>query len=49
MRVHKEGFDALSQYRIDEITNEYFDLDADLKEMLKQLRKSPSNHLMTLP
>ena len=46
MRVHKEGFDALSQYRIDEITNGYCDLDVGLKAMLNQLRKSPSNQLV---
>ena len=41
MRIHKEGFDALSQVRISELTEQYTRLDADLLENLKTLRRNP--------
>ena len=46
MRITKEGFDALSQMRISEITNEYTLLDDELIENLKTLRKDPSNSIV---
>ena len=45
MRIHKEGFDALAQHRIDNMTSNYENLDKKLLENLKQLRLSPSSHI----
>ena len=47
MRIHKEGFDALSQYRIEEITSCYKDIEPNFMNKLKQLRRKPSNLLVT--
>ena len=41
MRVHKEGFDALAQYKIENLTDNYKNIDENLLNMLKQLRLSP--------
>ena len=46
MRIHKEGFDALAQHRIDNMTSNYENLDKKLLENLKQLRLSPSSHII---
>ena len=46
MRVHKEGFDALCQYRFDEITGDYKNINPNLLEKLKELRKNPSISLV---
>ena len=43
MRLHKEGFDALVQTRIEELTNNFDDIDHDLLMKLITLRQSPSS------
>ena len=43
MRIHKEGFDALSQIRFAELTDQYSQLDEELLGNLKELRRNPSN------
>ena len=42
MRLHKEGFDALVQYRTEQITEKYTKVDTDLLKNLKELRRQPS-------
>ena len=42
MRLHKEGFDALVQYRTEQITEKYTKVDTDLLKNLKELRGQPS-------
>ena len=42
MRINKEIFCALVQYRVEEITNDYKDLDPSLKEELFILNRHPS-------
>ena len=42
MRLHKEGFDALSQMRIEKLTDTYINLDPQLRKYLIQLRIEPS-------
>eukprot|EP00794_Sanderia_malayensis_P009432 gene9432-biopygen7559 len=42
MRLHKEGFDALIQNRVEDITSNYASMDKNLKEKLIELRKNPS-------
>ena len=42
MRLMKESFDALVQYRVDEITNAYCETDQELLENLRCLRRDPS-------
>ena len=46
MHIHKEGFDALSQIRISELTDQYSLLDDELIENLKTLRKNPNNEIV---
>ena len=42
MRLLKEAFDALVQFRTENITNRYRDMDKDLQDALKNLRINPS-------
>ena len=42
MRLLKETFDVLVQYHVDEITNVYREIDQELLENLKCLRRDPS-------
>ena len=42
MRIHKECFDALVQFRIEQITKQNTKIVADLKENIKILRQNPS-------
>ena len=42
MRINKEMFCALVQYRIHELTNYYNDMDMELKSLFLNLRKKPS-------
>ena len=46
MRLHKEGFDALSQLRIEKLTDNYTNLDPQLRNNLIQLRLEPSGRLV---
>ena len=43
MRIHKEGFDALSQLQIDELTDHYNQINAELIENVNTLRRNPSH------
>ena len=43
MQVHKECFDSLVQYRVEKLTNNLVNIDADLLEHLEQLREDPSD------
>ena len=43
MCVHKECFDAFVQFRIDKITKEHSEMNNELFEKLKALRKSPNS------
>ena len=43
MRVNKEIFCALVQYRVENITNNYKDFDHNLKELFNSLSNSPSS------
>ena len=42
MRIHKECFYALVQLRIEQITKQNTEIDADLKEKIKILRQDPN-------
>ena len=42
MRVHKECFDALVQYRIEKITNGHMDIESNLMSSLSNLRQNPN-------
>ena len=42
MRIHKECFDVLVQFRIEQITKQTTKIDANLKEKIKILRQNPS-------
>ena len=46
MHIHKEGFDALSQKRISDLTNQYNLLDDESIENLIMLRKDQSNDIV---
>ena len=43
MRIHKEGFDALCQHRMENLTDDYRDIDETLLHNLEILRKTPSS------
>ena len=43
MRIHKEGFDALCQHRMENLTDDYRNIDETLLHNLKILRKTPSS------
>ena len=45
-RIHKEGFDALSQYQLEEMTNGYKNIDQNLLEKLKELRRNPARSVV---
>ena len=53
MRVHKEGFDALVQYRIENLTDDLRNSSIPLKDAMNLLRLNPSpetlQQLMQLP
>ena len=42
MRVHKESFNALVQFRIENVTSGYTDMDPDLKLKVQQLQQTPN-------
>ena len=47
MRIHKERFDALVQLRIEQITKQSTEMDAELKEKIKVLRQDPSKESLS--
>ena len=47
MRLHKEGFDALAQIRIESITNNYSTLDPVLQSCIIDLCKKLSGKLVS--
>ena len=46
MRLHKESFDALIQYRTEQITEIYTKMDNVLLDNFKELRRQPSNETL---
>ena len=42
MRIYKEIFCALAQYRVEELTNGYNDMDMELKLLFLNLRRKPT-------
>ena len=46
MREHKEGFDALAQRRIEDLTNNYAGINQTLLYYLKKFRRSPSSDVI---
>ena len=46
MRIHKEGFDAIVQNRVESLTNSYARMNLNLKTKLKELCNHPSDDLL---
>ena len=48
MRVHKECFDALVQYKFEDLTSNLENMNQELKDMLIEIRKGPSSETLLL-
>ena len=48
MRINKEIFRALVQYRVEELTNDYNDMDIELKLLFLNLRRKPTAENLNL-
>ena len=46
MHVHKECFDALVQYKFEELTSSLANIDGELKTSLIAIRKEPSSETL---
>ena len=44
--MHKEAFDALAPRRIEDITNNYGNVNQTVLNLLKELRRSPSHQVI---
>ena len=42
MKINKEMFCVLVQYRVEELTNDYNDMDMKLKSLFLNLRRKPT-------